>query len=79
MPITWSCAGKGERTPPKGETRMCGIVAWSGAVEPGRLAEAVRRLAHRGPDDEGLWWRQRPSCSTGPVGRRDVVTDGESF
>jgi len=34
---------------------MCGIVAWSGAVEPGRLAEAVRRLAHRGPDDEGVW------------------------
>jgi asparagine synthase (glutamine-hydrolysing) len=44
---------------------MCGIVAWSGAVEPLRLAAAVRRLAHRGPDNEGLWWDERVEVDLG--------------
>jgi asparagine synthase (glutamine-hydrolysing) len=52
---------------------MCGIVAWSGAVEPGRLQEAVRRLAHRGPDDEGLWWDERAGVGLGH--RRLAIID----
>src|SRR5687768_17236361 len=39
------------REPPE----MCGIVGSVGAPQPrGRMEEAVRRLAHRGPDDAGL-------------------------
>lgn len=52
---------------------MCGIVAWSGAVEPARLGEAVRRLAHRGPDDEGLWWDERAGVGLGH--RRLAIID----
>jgi asparagine synthase (glutamine-hydrolysing) len=52
---------------------MCGIVAWSGTVEPGRLREAVRRLAHRGPDDEGLWWDEGAGVGLGH--RRLAIID----
>lgn len=34
---------------------MCGIVAVSGPVDRARLSAATRCLAHRGPDDEGVW------------------------
>jgi asparagine synthase (glutamine-hydrolysing) len=34
---------------------MCGIVACVGVAQPReRIEEAVRRLAHRGPDDAGI-------------------------
>jgi asparagine synthase (glutamine-hydrolysing) len=52
---------------------MCGIVGISGAVEPGRLGEAVRRLAHRGPDDEGLWWDEQAGVGLGH--RRLAIID----
>ncbi len=52
---------------------MCGIVAWSGVVDPVRLEEAVRRLAHRGPDDEGLWWDERAGVGLGH--RRLAIID----
>lgn len=34
---------------------MCGIVAVSGWVDRAALGAATRCLAHRGPDDEGVW------------------------
>lgn len=36
---------------------MCGIAGILGpsAATPGTLSAMIRRLAHRGPDDEGLW------------------------
>jgi asparagine synthase (glutamine-hydrolysing) len=38
---------------------MCGILAWFTPSPPEgreeRMAEATRRMAHRGPDGEGLW------------------------
>lgn len=52
---------------------MCGIVAWSGAVKPGRLAEAVGLLAHRGPDAEGVWWDERADVGLGH--RRLAILD----
>lgn len=52
---------------------MCGIVGWSGAVEPMRLREAVCQLAHRGPDDEGLWWDEGAGVGLGH--RRLAIID----
>ncbi len=52
---------------------MCGIVGWSGAVEPRRLAAAVERLAHRGPDAEGLWWDEGVGVALGH--RRLAIID----
>jgi asparagine synthase (glutamine-hydrolysing) len=52
---------------------MCGFVGISGAVEPRRLEEAVHRLAHRGPDDEGLWWDERAGVGLGH--RRLAIID----
>jgi len=34
---------------------MCGIAGYCGAGSGERLALANRRLAHRGPDGEGIW------------------------
>jgi asparagine synthase (glutamine-hydrolysing) len=42
-------------------------------VEPGKLSEAVRLLAHRGPDDEGLWWDERACVGLGH--RRLAIID----
>ena len=34
---------------------MCGIVGFSGPIETGRLTDACNAMAHRGPDDAGLY------------------------
>ncbi|MDW8468885.1 MAG: hypothetical protein RML56_07870 [Burkholderiales bacterium] len=52
---------------------MCGIVGWSGNVDASRLAAALGRLAHRGPDDEGLWYDEQAGVGLGH--RRLAVID----
>ena len=34
---------------------MCGFIGFSGAFEMGALQAGLRTIAHRGPDDSGLW------------------------
>ena len=34
---------------------MCGFIGFSGAFEMGALQAGLRAIAHRGPDDSGLW------------------------
>jgi asparagine synthase (glutamine-hydrolysing) len=34
---------------------MCGFVAFSGGFEMGALQAGLRAIAHRGPDDSGVW------------------------
>ncbi|NJD05856.1 MAG: asparagine synthase (glutamine-hydrolyzing) [Methylococcaceae bacterium] len=34
---------------------MCGILAFSGSHDPARLASGLRAIAHRGPDDNGVF------------------------
>lgn len=34
---------------------MCGILGFSGAFEPAALTEGLRAIAHRGPDDSGVF------------------------
>jgi len=49
---------------------MCGISGIIGRLLPGdqeRVAEATRQLAHRGPDDDGLWSFETPDGSFGAV------------
>lgn len=52
---------------------MCGIVAVSGRVDRERLASATRCLAHRGPDDEGVWTDQAAGVGLGH--RRLAILD----
>src|SRR5687767_12025017 len=47
---------------------MCGIageVNWQSAVPPQRIERLTRGLAHRGPDDEGIWISARDNCVLG--------------
>ncbi len=63
---------------------MCGIVGWSIGFDrperstsrppgPSQLAQALRRLAHRGPDDEGSWRDERAGVALGH--RRLAIID----
>lgn len=54
---------------------MCGIAGIWGRVDPGALRTMGRCLAHRGPDDEGIW--TQPEAGVGLVSRRLAVIDLE--
>src|SRR6266540_2405722 len=41
--------------PPEDELAMCGIAGFSGAFAEDALREAGQVLAHRGPDDSGIY------------------------
>ncbi len=44
---------------------MCGIAGFSGADVAARVAWMTRNLAHRGPDDEGVWVSPRHPIALG--------------
>jgi asparagine synthase (glutamine-hydrolysing) len=55
---------------------LAGIVNFCGAqIDPDRLAAADRALAHRGPDDRGVWTGMMGSASVGLVHRRLSIID----
>lgn len=52
---------------------MCGIAGVSGPSEPGRLLAACEAIAHRGPDDAGVY--QDPEAGIGLGHRRLSILD----
>lgn len=57
---------------------MCGIVGYVGPEPPvtaERLAAMRDTLAHRGPDDRGLWRDRAPGCAVGLAHRRLAIVD----
>ncbi len=57
---------------------MCGIVGYAGLrppVDPERLARMRDRLAHRGPDDAGLWHHADEGAAVGFGHRRLSIID----
>jgi asparagine synthase (glutamine-hydrolysing) len=52
---------------------MCGIAGYLGRGDPAVLADMSRRLAHRGPDGEGLWTDDE--CGVGLAHRRLAIID----
>ena len=52
---------------------MCGIAGYSGRFEPALLREMASRIAHRGPDDEGIW--AEPDQAIGLAHRRLSIID----
>ena len=52
---------------------MCGIAGFVGNFEPGLLEQMNATLAHRGPDDSGVW--SDPSCRVGLAHRRLSIID----
>ncbi len=55
---------------------LAGIVNFSGAaIDPDRLAMADRALAHRGPDDRGIWTGRMGPATVGLVHRRLAIID----
>jgi asparagine synthase (glutamine-hydrolysing) len=52
---------------------MCGIAGYSGRFEHALLGAMAARIAHRGPDDEGLW--SDPSNGVGLAHRRLSIID----
>ncbi len=52
---------------------MCGIVGYSGEVPAGKLSVALSRIAHRGPDDEGVFVSRAGDCALGH--RRLAIID----
>src|SRR4051812_10733260 len=54
---------------------MCGLagILATGDSGPRLLKEMATSLAHRGPDDEGLWWD--PTSRVGLAHRRLAVVD----
>ncbi|MBI5546724.1 MAG: asparagine synthetase B, partial [Deltaproteobacteria bacterium] len=61
---------------------MCGIAgrvnrARERAVDPGRLAEAIHRMAHRGPDGEGLYFHENAGLGHRRLSIIDLATGGQ--
>jgi asparagine synthase (glutamine-hydrolysing) len=52
---------------------MCGIAGYSGRFEPSLLRAMASRIAHRGPDDEGIW--ADPDNAVGLAHRRLSIID----
>ncbi len=52
---------------------IAGILSGQGPVDPGRLERMSRLLAHRGPDDQGIW--SDPEAGLGLVHRRLSILD----
>ncbi len=52
---------------------MCGIAGFSGQFSANNLERANDAIAHRGPDDQGLW--RRPDGSVGLAHRRLSIID----
>jgi asparagine synthase (glutamine-hydrolysing) len=52
---------------------MCGIVGMSGEVDRVRLEEGLRAMAHRGPDDRGVFFDERARVGLGH--RRLAIID----
>src|SRR5262249_40041756 len=52
---------------------MCGIAGFQGEFDERLLGRMARSLAHRGPDDEGLWFD--PESRTGLAHRRLSIID----
>jgi asparagine synthase (glutamine-hydrolysing) len=52
---------------------MCGIAGFAGSLNPSLLREMARRLAHRGPDDEGFYLDE----GVGLAARRLAIIDLE--
>lgn len=46
---------------------MCGILGYSGIFDQNALREGLRRIAHRGPDDFGLYEDERAGIGLGHV------------
>ena len=44
---------------------MCGVAGFSGRFERRALEQALTRIAHRGPDDSGLWLDERAEVALG--------------
>lgn len=66
---------------------MCGIIGYSGSFDPARLSDALRAIAHRGPDDSGVFVDDRAEVGMGharlsiidpsPLGHQPMAsTDG---
>jgi asparagine synthase (glutamine-hydrolysing) len=54
---------------------MCGIVGAVGIADRSILDEMVRRIAHRGPDDEGVWLDERSETPVMLGSRRLAILD----
>lgn len=55
---------------------IAGIINFAGRpIQPVRLTEADRALAHRGPDDHGRWTGQMGAATVGLVHRRLSIID----
>src|SRR3954465_506185 len=52
---------------------MCGIAGFQGSFEPQSLRRMAAAMAHRGPDDEGVWLCE--ASSTGLAHRRLSIID----
>lgn len=52
---------------------MCGIVGMSGAVDRSRLEDGLKAIAHRGPDDSGIFVDERAQVGLGH--RRLAILD----
>lgn len=52
---------------------MCGIAGFSGAFQPTLLDAMSQRIAHRGPDDDGIWFDEQ--YQVGLAHRRLAIVD----
>lgn len=58
---------------------MCGIGGFTGPPRPALLQRLIDRLAHRGPDGQGVWWDARASLAMRRLAIVDLAAGEQPF